>query len=455
MCPGPVTGPRRRPREYRDAVESFLATFARTPDAGQDGGCSKRVRSGVGVVLDAVPVGVVDDAPGERKVADADVRRCAAQLSAAATANGASRIRKVRHVHGSNYSTQKYSANSGRTDAVAIRCCHDQECLRAGAGRCRGLRVRRHLRGVRHRPLRRRGAELRLQGVRTGAGQARSARRSVPPSSPTTASRTWSVPTWSPSPRSADPSTCRRRSTRSARPPTGRDHPDRLLGRVRRRRGGPAGRQAVHDALDARRRAGADVSHRAGRPQCAVRRRRQPDHQRGHRGGHRRLSAPGAPRTGQRGHQQDRAAHGGAAAARRRPAAVHRTADPGALLGRLRSPSGLDPDQPREAAHRRESGRSGPACRRAPSRAGSSRRRAARPCSGSPISGCSTPARLLEETDLDIDRVADRSGFGTATLLRHHFRRIIGVTPSDYRRSFAVRRLRLRRNGLSAATRYA
>ncbi len=45
--------------------------------------------------------------------------------------------------------------------------------------------------------------------------------------------------------------------------------------------------------------------------------------------------------------------------------------------------------------------------------------------------------RLLEETDLDIDRVADRSGFGTATLLRHHFRRIIGVTPSDYRRSFS------------------
>jgi len=45
--------------------------------------------------------------------------------------------------------------------------------------------------------------------------------------------------------------------------------------------------------------------------------------------------------------------------------------------------------------------------------------------------------RMLEETDLDIDRIAERSGFGTATLLRHHFRRIIGVTPSDYRRSFA------------------
>ncbi len=45
--------------------------------------------------------------------------------------------------------------------------------------------------------------------------------------------------------------------------------------------------------------------------------------------------------------------------------------------------------------------------------------------------------RLLEETDLDIDHVADRSGFGTATLLRHHFRRVIGVTPSDYRRQFS------------------
>ena len=45
--------------------------------------------------------------------------------------------------------------------------------------------------------------------------------------------------------------------------------------------------------------------------------------------------------------------------------------------------------------------------------------------------------RMLEETALDIDRVADRAGFGTATLLRHHFRRVIGITPSDYRRRFA------------------
>ena len=44
--------------------------------------------------------------------------------------------------------------------------------------------------------------------------------------------------------------------------------------------------------------------------------------------------------------------------------------------------------------------------------------------------------RMLEESNLDIDRIAEQSGFGTATLLRHHFRRIIGVTPSDYRRRF-------------------
>ena len=45
--------------------------------------------------------------------------------------------------------------------------------------------------------------------------------------------------------------------------------------------------------------------------------------------------------------------------------------------------------------------------------------------------------RMLEESALDIDRIADRAGFGTATLLRHHFRRVIGITPSDYRRRFA------------------
>ncbi len=43
---------------------------------------------------------------------------------------------------------------------------------------------------------------------------------------------------------------------------------------------------------------------------------------------------------------------------------------------------------------------------------------------------------LLETTDLDIDRLAHRSGFGTATNLRDHFRRELGTTPTAYRRTF-------------------
>jgi len=44
---------------------------------------------------------------------------------------------------------------------------------------------------------------------------------------------------------------------------------------------------------------------------------------------------------------------------------------------------------------------------------------------------------LLEQTDLGIESVATESGFGTAALLRHHFRRVVGVAPQDYRRTFS------------------
>jgi transcriptional regulator GlxA family with amidase domain len=44
--------------------------------------------------------------------------------------------------------------------------------------------------------------------------------------------------------------------------------------------------------------------------------------------------------------------------------------------------------------------------------------------------------RLLEETDLPIDAVAWRAGFGTAASLRDHFRRATATTPTAYRRSF-------------------
>jgi transcriptional regulator GlxA family with amidase domain len=44
--------------------------------------------------------------------------------------------------------------------------------------------------------------------------------------------------------------------------------------------------------------------------------------------------------------------------------------------------------------------------------------------------------RLLEESDLAVEGVAWRVGFGTAASLRDHFRRATATTPTAYRRSF-------------------
>jgi transcriptional regulator GlxA family with amidase domain len=43
---------------------------------------------------------------------------------------------------------------------------------------------------------------------------------------------------------------------------------------------------------------------------------------------------------------------------------------------------------------------------------------------------------LLEDTTLGIEEVAHACGLGSGALLRHHFRRVVGVTPADYRRAF-------------------
>jgi AraC family transcriptional activator FtrA len=45
--------------------------------------------------------------------------------------------------------------------------------------------------------------------------------------------------------------------------------------------------------------------------------------------------------------------------------------------------------------------------------------------------------RLLEETELSIDEVARQAGFSTGALLRHHFHRVVGIPPTDYRKTFA------------------
>jgi transcriptional regulator GlxA family with amidase domain len=46
---------------------------------------------------------------------------------------------------------------------------------------------------------------------------------------------------------------------------------------------------------------------------------------------------------------------------------------------------------------------------------------------------------LLEQTDHSVDWVAAEVGFGNAATLRHHFTRVRGVSPQQYRRTFAGR----------------
>ena len=47
--------------------------------------------------------------------------------------------------------------------------------------------------------------------------------------------------------------------------------------------------------------------------------------------------------------------------------------------------------------------------------------------------------RLLEKTDLGLDRIAWESGFGSAAVLRQNFARTLGTTPTAYRATFSCR----------------
>ena len=44
--------------------------------------------------------------------------------------------------------------------------------------------------------------------------------------------------------------------------------------------------------------------------------------------------------------------------------------------------------------------------------------------------------RLLEGTDLPVEAVAGRCGFGSAATLRQHFARVVGTSPVAYRQTF-------------------
>lgn len=47
--------------------------------------------------------------------------------------------------------------------------------------------------------------------------------------------------------------------------------------------------------------------------------------------------------------------------------------------------------------------------------------------------------RLLEDTELTVDQLAVRTGFGNAAALRHHFTQRLGTSPIAYRRRFTAR----------------
>ena len=44
--------------------------------------------------------------------------------------------------------------------------------------------------------------------------------------------------------------------------------------------------------------------------------------------------------------------------------------------------------------------------------------------------------RLLETSDLSIDHIAALAGFGSTVSLRHHFRKVLEVSPTGWRKSF-------------------
>lgn len=46
--------------------------------------------------------------------------------------------------------------------------------------------------------------------------------------------------------------------------------------------------------------------------------------------------------------------------------------------------------------------------------------------------------QLLEDTKLTIEQIANKSGFDNATTMRHHFRKLLGISPVEYRQQFQL-----------------
>ena len=128
---------------------------------------------------------------------------------------------------------------------------------------------------------------------------------------------------------------------------------ERLQRVVHPRSGRSPGRAQGDDALDVRRPHGRDVPVGRGRPERAVRAGRPHHHERRDGRGAGCVPAPAPPGARRRDDQHDRPAHGRAAAARRRPGAVHPASAARSREPLARAGHGLDDGEPAQRAHGR------------------------------------------------------------------------------------------------------
>ena len=254
-------------------------------------------------------------------------------------------------------------------------------------------------------------------------------RRCTTSPSPTRPTSSWSRrPRAGTGARSTERCSSRPRARPSAAPGCSASAADRSCSRH------PESRRSPGDhPLDVRGHDGLDVPRDRRRSRCALRAGRPHHHERRHGRRARRLPAPPASGARRRDDEQDRAPHGRASAARRRPGAVHLEArcPRWRRCRSRRSPTGcsrtcaqeLTVDQLAAKAHM------SPRTFARRFKADSARRRRR----GSRGSGSSTRSACSRQTDLGLDRIAYESGFGSAAVLRQNFARVLDTTPTAYR----------------------
>ena len=148
---------------------------------------------------------------------------------------------------------------------------------------------------------------------------------------------------------------------------------------------------------------------------------------------------------GSRDRERRRAAHGRAAAPRRRPGAVPRPTGARRERGRHARPDArLDRRPPRRAADRRADGRAR-VDEHADVHAPLPRRhRARRRCAGCRSSASRTRGNCSRPPTFRSTASRRPRGFGTAANLRVHFQRTVGTAPTSYRRAFQTRAFTVR-----------